>query len=104
MRAIEMAQGNASAEASTLPPRLIKAAHEFEAQMMKELLKPMTTGDSFLLKDGGADDGGILGEFSVEALSQALSERGGLGISRRILDDVVRRLNLKGTGEEGSSL
>ncbi len=30
-----------------LPPRLVKAAHEFEAQMMKELLKPMTESRSF---------------------------------------------------------
>ena len=27
-------------------PRLVRAAHEFEGQMMKELLKPMTSGDA----------------------------------------------------------
>ena len=27
-------------------PKLVHAAHEFEAQMMKELLKPMTEGDA----------------------------------------------------------
>ncbi len=26
-------------------PRLIRAAHEFEGQMLKELLKPMTASD-----------------------------------------------------------
>ena len=33
-------------------PRLVRAAHEFEAQMMKELLKPMTASGS-LTGDGG---------------------------------------------------
>ena len=28
---------------SEISPRLVKAAHEFEGQMMKELLKPMNT-------------------------------------------------------------
>jgi hypothetical protein len=35
------------AQTATAPqPRLVRAAHEFEAQMMKELLKPMTGNDA----------------------------------------------------------
>ncbi len=70
-------------------PRLVRAAHEFEGQMMKELLKPMTSDE---LLPGASDDagsdggsGGALGEFASEALGQALSERGGFGIADRIL-------------------
>ena len=64
-------------------PRLVRAAHEFEAQMMKELLKPMTDADGL---DGrgrrlGFGSGGALGEFASEALGQALSEQGGFGIA-----------------------
>jgi HAMP domain-containing protein len=33
-----------SVSLQTPQPRLVRAAHEFEAQMMKELLKPMTGG------------------------------------------------------------
>lgn len=71
-------------------PRLVRAAHEFEAQMMKELLKPMTGGDG--LTGGGEEDGSgagsALGEFAAEALGRTLSERGGLGIANSIVKDL----------------
>jgi Rod binding domain-containing protein len=68
-------------------PRLVRAAHEFEGQMMKELFKPMT-GDDALAQDEDQDrDGsaGALGEFASESLGRALSDRGGLGIATSIL-------------------
>jgi Rod binding domain-containing protein len=71
-------------------PRLVRAAHEFEAQMMKELLKPMTSSDG-LTGDGdgaGSGSGGALGEFASEALGKALSEQGGFGIARSIVQDL----------------
>jgi Rod binding domain-containing protein len=69
---------------ATVPqPRLIQAAHEFEAQLMKELLKPMTNGASLDGEDAGTD--GPLADFATEALGQALSKRGGLGIATSIL-------------------
>ncbi len=69
------------------PPRLVHAAHEFEAQMMKELLKPMTGSDGLTEEDGdsGAGSGGAMGEFAAESLARALSEAGGLGIASNIL-------------------
>ncbi len=65
--------------------RLVRAAHEFEAQMMKELLKPLSestnlTGEG---EEGGSMD--ALGTFAAEALGTALSQRGGLGIANSIL-------------------
>ena len=36
-------------------PRLVHAAHEFEAQMMKELIKPMTSGCSLTGEDTDSD-------------------------------------------------
>lgn len=79
---------------STAPaaqPRLVNAAHEFEAQMMKELLKPMAAGatDPLTGEETGEDQdsgsGSALGEFAAEALGRALSERGGLGIANKII-------------------
>src|SRR5438445_654768 len=63
-------------------PRLVQAAHEFEAQMMKELLKPMTGGDALIGNDdeSGAGSGGVLGEFASESLGRA--GRAGAGIAR----------------------
>jgi Rod binding domain-containing protein len=75
-------------------PRLVRAAHEFEAQMMKELLKPMTnsslTGED---EDSGADSG------SGGALGRALSEQGGFGIANSIVRDLSHSGNKTITGQ-----
>ena len=64
--------------------RLVRAAHEFEAQMMKELLAPMSRNDA-LPGEGDEEDSGILGEFAAESLAGALSASGGFGIADRII-------------------
>ncbi|MDR3796509.1 MAG: hypothetical protein P4K93_00055 [Terracidiphilus sp.] len=73
-------------------PRLVRAAHEFEGQMMQQLLKPMTHGDALTGTDADADSGagsgGALSEFASEALGQSLSERGGLGIAKQIIQEL----------------
>lgn len=88
--------GNTPGESKSgvVSPRLVNAAHEFEAQMMKELLKPMTGSDGF---SGEAEDsggatgsGGALGQFASEALAQAISRRGGFGIADRVLHELSR--------------
>ena len=68
-------------------PRLARAAHEFEAQMMKELLKPMTDSDGLGgdADESGSGSNGAQGEFATEALGRALSEQGGLGIATSIV-------------------
>jgi Rod binding domain-containing protein len=90
----------ASTGGTTPQPRLVRAAHEFEAQMMKELLKPMTGGDSLTGEDGDSDanSGGALGEFASEALGRALSERGGFGIANSIVQDLSHSGNRTATG------
>lgn len=65
-------------------PRLARAAHEFEAQMIKELLTPMTGKDP-LFNDNDGEDAGILGQFASESLAGALSAGGGLGLADRIV-------------------
>ncbi len=85
------AAGAASGAAPATPsPRLVQAAHEFEAQMMKELLKPMTSGNGLdgEENDSASGSGGALGEFASEALGRGLSEAGGFGIA----DSIVRQL------------
>jgi len=78
-------------------PRLVRAAHEFEGQMMKELLEPLTSDD---LLTGSSDDseagmgsGGALGEFAAESLSRALSLSGGFGIADRLIGTLSRAGN-----------
>jgi peptidoglycan hydrolase FlgJ len=81
----------------SLDPRLKPAAHEFEACLMKEFLKPLQhdplfsdakegDGDGGDTGDDGEGSGGALMSFGSEALARAISERGGFGIATKILD------------------
>jgi Rod binding domain-containing protein len=82
-------------------PRLVRAAHEFEGQMMKELLKPMTGGDALTSEDGDDNAGanGALGQFASETLGQALSQRGGFGMADRIVKELSHSGNQHGSGK-----
>lgn len=90
MQGIAAVVSTASTASQAAPqPRLVRAAHEFEAQMMKELLKPMTSGAAIGEDDdSGAGSTGALGEFASEALGTALSAKGGFGIAHRIVADL----------------
>jgi flagellar protein FlgJ len=82
--------------ASTPSPRLVSAAHEFEAAMMKELMAPLEPGHDLL---GGEEEEGsssALSSFAGEALGKAISEHGGLGIAKSILHQLSRESNRSG--------
>ena len=77
---------SAHAHPAAIPqPRLVQAAHEFEAQLMKELLKPMTAGACMNGDESDDGSGGVMADFATEALGQSLSRQGGLGIATSIL-------------------
>lgn len=68
-------------------PKLVRAAQEFEAQMMKELIRPMTRHEDENDDEGSA---GALTDFGGEMLGQCLSRAGGFGIADRILSSLSR--------------
>jgi len=76
---------------NALPPRLLKAAHEFEAQMMKELLKPVAAGSSFTGDEENSGSSEIMSGFASEALGRSLSEQGGFGIADSILRSISQK-------------
>jgi Rod binding domain-containing protein len=85
----------------------VKAAQEFEGQMMKELLQPMMAADALTgAEDGDSELGAVSGsgsssalsEFASGALGQALSERGGFGIANRIVKELSHSGNQHGNG------
>jgi Rod binding domain-containing protein len=88
-------------------PRLVRAAQEFEGQMMKELLQPLTASDPLTGEadsgdadfSSGAGSGGALSEFASEALGQALSEHGGFGIANQIVRELSRSGNRSAAGK-----
>jgi Rod binding domain-containing protein len=112
MDSIAAAASSSTGSVATPQPRLARAAHEFEAQMMKELMKPMTHGSSLTGADAdadgdsGSDSGfsGALGEFASEALGRALSERGGFGIANSIVKDLSHSGNQSVTGKVTGNL
>lgn len=71
-------------------PKLVATAHEFEAQMMKELLKPLASSGVSGDGDSGDDEnsGGALGAYATEAFGRALSNGGGFGIAKSILNSL----------------
>jgi Rod binding domain-containing protein len=69
-------------------PRLQNAAHQFEASMLQELLKPLQERSEFSDKDQDDDDSGSgasVRQFGTEAMARALSEHGGMGIAKMVL-------------------
>jgi hypothetical protein len=98
MQPLQINQTSQANTASALPqPRLVKAAHEFEAQMMKELMAPLTKdstvpdvagGSGGIEDDQDSGSSGALGSFASEALGKALSEAGGFGIAHQILGEI----------------
>lgn len=83
--------------------RLVQAAHEFEGQIMKELLRPVNNGDALEDADDDSDSGegsgGALGEFAAESLSRSLSEHGGFGIANRIIQELSHSRNQQKAGK-----
>ena len=106
MQSILAATASTAPPATSTPavpqPRLVRAAHEFEAQMMKELMEPLNQGNSLTGADDDANDdsgsSGALGEFASEALGRALSEHGGFGIASTI----VKQLSHSKDGASGT--
>lgn len=86
-------------------PRLKSAAHEFEASLMQEFLKPLQhdplfapdkadgSGDTDPDSDQDQGNAGALMSFGSEAMAKAISERGGFGIASKILDHFRTQAN-----------
>lgn len=88
--------GSASGTGASTSNRVSAAAHDFEAMMMKELLKPMTQSTTDEDQEDGDDlgSGSALGEFASEALGRALSQQGGFGIANKIIGSFAHSGNL----------
>jgi Rod binding domain-containing protein len=76
-------------EARRPSARLVTAAHEFEAALVGELLKPMQHDPLFAEpeeEEAGSGSQGAMRGFGTEAIARAISEKGGLGIARAVLE------------------
>lgn len=71
--------------------RLVDAAQQFEAMLLQEMLKPLqsdqskwTSGDT-----DGDKSGDTLSSYGTEAVAKAISKAGGLGIAKRVVQQVT---------------
>ncbi|WP_213803438.1 hypothetical protein [Granulicella sp. dw_53] len=71
-------------------PRLKDAAQQFEAILLKEMLKPLQSSQHSMDDDGDDSDkpADVLGEYGTEAIANAISKSGGLGIGKKVLQQV----------------
>jgi Rod binding domain-containing protein len=75
--------------------KLSKAAEEFEAVMLNELLKPLHFGAG--VDQGEEEPSGDAAEtvrgLGTDALGKALAAQGGFGIARKVVKEVTREAN-----------
>ncbi len=65
-------------------PKLVKAAHEFEAILLQSWMEKMN--QSFVGESGSQDPAhDTVSSLGTEAIAQALAARGGIGIAKMIL-------------------
>jgi Rod binding domain-containing protein len=72
--------------------KVADAAQQFEAMMLNELLKPLQFGASV---DEGGEEGsggaaGTIRGLATDALGKALAEHGGVGVARKVEQEMTK--------------
>ena len=87
---IEAGLGTASAQQQQAA-KLSDGAHQFEAMMLEQMLKPLHFGESPDAageeSSGGASE--TLRGFGTEAIAKAMASTGGFGLARQIVRQVT---------------
>lgn len=93
---VPLASATPSATASAAAHRkLTDAAQQFEGMLLQEMLKPMKE-HGFCQEEGDEDNdnkegsgfGDTLSSFGTEAVGTAISKGGGLGLAKRVVEQV----------------
>jgi flagellar protein FlgJ len=84
-----------TAQADAQHRKLTNAAQQFEGMLLQEMLKPMKEhgfgqedSDDDGDKAGGSSFGDTLSSFGSETLATAIAKGGGLGIAKRVVEQV----------------
>ncbi len=88
--------------------KLASGAHEFEAMLVNELLKPLKFGQAEAAEDGADETGGGVSDsirgFATEALSKAIAAKGGFGLAKQIIRQVTAEHDQRvGAGSSAST-
>jgi flagellar protein FlgJ len=90
--AASMVPSASTAAAKLQHTKLVAAAQQFEGMLMQELLKPMKEhGFSQDEADSNGEDSGFgdtLSSYGTETMATAIAKGGGLGIAKRVVEQV----------------
>lgn len=85
--------------------KLRKASEDFEAILIASLWKSMQeTGFDKSEQEGAFSSDSNLSEWSIGVVSQALAQRGGLGIGKMIFENLVPTLEASQTDESAAEM
>jgi Rod binding domain-containing protein len=84
LRSVTTAQAAATGKAQP-SEKLRKAAGDFETLLLSSLLEPLASGWSEAPGEAEEKEGNTYGYLASQAIGQALSAHGGLGIARMLL-------------------
>lgn len=80
---------SANGTGASASPKLVKAAHEFEALLLQSWLEKMN--QSFAGESGNLDPAhDTVSSLGTQAIAQALAARGGIGIASMLLRQLGR--------------
>lgn len=88
----EKASGDVAAQPKSSPGKIENAAKQFESLLIAQILRSMhESGSASWLGTGDDQSGESAMELAEEQFAQALSSRGGLGLSRLIIQGLTAR-------------
>ncbi len=73
--------------------KLVDGAHQFEAMLLNEMLKPLKFGEAESSDEGSDQSSGGAGDtirgFATEAMGKAIANKGGMGLAKQIISQVT---------------
>ena len=89
--------GSVPARAADDPAKMRDAAQQFEGMLLQEMLKPLQSSENKW--DSGDKDADksmdTLSSYGIEAVATAISKGGGLGIAKKVVQQVNHEAALK---------
>ena len=99
----EKASGSSAAPEKSNPGKIENAARQFESLLIAQILRSMhESGSAGWLGSGDDQSGESAMALAEEQFAQALSSRGGLGLSRLIVQGLKARSNSGTSGADAS--
>lgn len=96
--------GNALSTEAIQDKKLVAGAHEFEAMLLGEMMKPLKFGDESSDEDSEGGAAATVRSMGTEAMAKAISAGGGLGIAREILTQVRAERDAHGGNVPGAKV